>query len=136
MILGIDHVGVITRDLDAAGAGMELLDLKRDYEGVVDSYGVACQFWRHDGDNVAIELVAPARADAAVHGQLTRQGPGLHHVAFQVDDIDAELASLRRRGAVLVDTAPCPGGRPGLRVAFIHLGPATGLLVELVDYGS
>lgn len=135
MIRGIDHVGLAVADLPAAAAGMALLDLKSTYEGTVDSYGVACQFWQHDGDSVAIELVAPARDDAAVLGQLARRGPGLHHVAFEVEDIDSELAVLRERGAVLVDAEPCPGGRAGLRVAFVHLGPAAGLLVELVDYG-
>lgn len=96
---------------------------------------VATSCWQCPGDTTSIELVAPVRENAAVHGHLERLGPCLNHVAFEVDDIDADLAALQDRGAILVDEKPCHGGRPGLRVAFAHLGPSTGLLVELVDYG-
>ncbi|SDG06642.1 methylmalonyl-CoA mutase, C-terminal domain/methylmalonyl-CoA/ethylmalonyl-CoA epimerase [Lentzea fradiae] len=135
MILRIDHVGLVTADLAAAASSLALLDLKHTYADDVPAYGVATSFWQCPGDTTSIELVAPARPDAAVHGHLARLGPGLNHVAFEVDDIDADLAALQDRGAILVDETPCQGGRPGLRVAFAHLGPATGLLVELVDYG-
>ncbi|MCG8923284.1 VOC family protein [Lentzea sp. CC55] len=136
MILRIDHVGVVTGDLAAAGIGLGLMDMKNTYADDVNAYGVATSFWQCPGDTTSIELVAPVRPDAAVHGHLARLGPGLNHVAFEVDDIDADLLALQDRGAVLVDEKPCQGGRPGLRVAFAHLGPATGLLVELVDYGN
>lgn len=136
MILRIDHVGVVTSDLAAAGFGLGLMDMKNTYADDVNAYGVATSFWQCPGDTTSIELVAPVREDAAVHGHLKRMGPGLNHVAFEVDDIDADLAALQDRGAILVDEQPCQGGRPGLRVAFAHLGPSTGLLVELVDYGN
>ncbi|WP_394618993.1 VOC family protein [Lentzea sp. JNUCC 0626] len=136
MILRIDHVGVVTSDIGAAAPALALLDLKCTYEDDVDVYGVATSFWQCPGDTTSIELVAPVREDAAVHGHLKRLGPGLNHVAFEVDDIAADLRALQDRGAILVDEEPRRGGRPGLRVAFAHLGPATGLLVELVDYGK
>ncbi len=136
MILRIDHVGVVTADIEAASFGMGLLEMQRTYADDVDAYGVATSFWQCPGDTTSIELVAPVREDAAVHGHLARLGPGLNHVAFEVDDIEADLAALQERGAILVDEKPCQGGRPGLRVAFAHLGPSTGLLVELVDYGD
>lgn len=135
MIRRIDHVGLVTADLEPASAAMALLDMKSTYDGFVESYGVATRFWQCPGDDTSIELVAPGRPDAPVHGQLARQGPGLNHVAFEVDDIDLAFATLVGRGAIPVDAEPCVGGRPGLRVAFLHLGPATNLLVELVDYG-
>lgn len=105
-------------------------------EGIAESYGVDCQFWRSGAapGGAAIEVVAPSRDDAAVHGHLRRSGPGLYHVAFEVDDIDAELRRLREGGAIAVDRGPCAGAREGMRVCFVYLGTATGLLVELVQY--
>jgi methylmalonyl-CoA/ethylmalonyl-CoA epimerase len=62
---------------------------------------------------------------------LSRRGPGLHHVAFEVSDLDAAVADLVRRGVRMVDERPRPGGA-GTRVAFVHPAAARGLLVELV----
>ena len=95
MILRIDHVGVVTNDLKAAAFGMGLMEMKCTYGDNVDAYGVATSFWQCPGDTTSIELVAPMRADAAVHGHLNRFGPGLNHVAFEVDDIDADLVALQ-----------------------------------------
>ena len=135
MIRGIDHIGLVTADLPGAAAALSPFPLVPFYEGVAEPYRVACQFWRHqDGDGVAVELVSPVGPDAAVAGHLARQGPGLHHIAFEVDDISAEVESLRRRGVVVIDPVPQRGARPGMLVTFAHLGPATGLLVELVQY--
>lgn len=136
MILRIDHVGMVAADLRSAAPGLRMLTMSPDESGVVATYDVACQFWRREGDTTAIEIVTPAGPSSQVSGHLRRSGPGLHHVAFEVDDITAELATLRARGAVLVDDEPRPGGQPGLLIAFVHLGPATGLLVELVQYAE
>ncbi|WP_329101287.1 VOC family protein [Micromonospora sp. NBC_01699] len=136
MILRIDHVGMVAANLKAAAAGLRMLTMSPDEHDIVATYDVECQFWRREGDPTAIEIVTPAGPSSQVSGHLRRSGPGLHHVAFEVDDIVAELAVLRARGAVLVDDEPRPGGQPGLRIAFVHLGPATGLLVELVQYAE
>ncbi|MBB5873912.1 methylmalonyl-CoA/ethylmalonyl-CoA epimerase [Allocatelliglobosispora scoriae] len=107
-------------------------------EGIAETYGVDCQFWGVGAEPgaAAIELVAPNRDDAAIHGHLRRSGAGLYHVAFEVDDIDAELRRLRDGGATPVDRGPCAGARAGMRVCFVYLGTATGLLVELVQYDA
>ncbi|MGX7829156.1 VOC family protein [Actinokineospora sp. 24-640] len=136
MILRMDHIGLVTADLPGAAAALGLLDMKLTYDGHVETFGVDTQFWQRPGDQASIELVCPSTPSAAVSGHLKRSGPGLHHVAYEVDDIDADLPALLARGAVPVDEHPCRGGRPGLRVAFVHLGPASNLLVELVDYGN
>ncbi|MFI6996234.1 VOC family protein [Nocardia sp. NPDC050175] len=136
MIRRIDHIGLVARDLDAAATGLRMLTMRPDATDVVQTYGVACQFWHCAGDRVALEVVAPEEPGDQVSGHLRRQGPGLHHIAFEVDDLDAALRALRGRGAVLVDSEPRPGGQDGLRIAFVHLGPATGLLVELVEYSN
>ncbi|HUZ19214.1 MAG TPA: VOC family protein [Acidimicrobiales bacterium] len=61
-----------------------------------------------------------------------RRGPALHHVAFEVEDLDTALAELRRRGTRMVDESPRPGGA-GTRIAFLHPSACGGLLVELVE---
>ncbi|MFJ9607942.1 VOC family protein [Kitasatospora sp. NPDC101176] len=136
MIRRIDHVGMVAADLGSAATGLRMLTMSPDTTDAVATYDVTCQFWRRAGDPTAIEIVTPSGPASQVTGHLARSGPGLHHVAFEVDDITAELAALSARGAVLVDDEPRPGGRPGLRIAFVHLGPATGLLVELVEYAD
>ena len=63
---------------------------------------------------------------------LSRRGPGLHHVAFEVSDIDEAVADLRSRGVRMVDETPRPGGM-GTRIAFVHPAACPGLLLELVE---
>ena len=91
MILRMDHIGLVTGDIPGAAAALALLDMKLTYDGHVESYGFDTQFWQRPGDQAAVELVAPA---AAVRGHLDRRGPGLHHIAFEVDDIDADLPAM------------------------------------------
>ena len=136
MILGLDHVGLLTTDLSTAGARLTDLGLDRVEAGVADGYGVACEFWQADSapDSFAIELVAPVRDDSAVANRLERQGPGLYHVAFEVDDLAEEAARLRRSGFVPVDRAPTDGARPGMQVMFLFLGKPANLMIELVRY--
>lgn len=136
MILGIDHIGIAVVDMKAAGEAMELLALSKFDAGIAEKYGVACEFWGspEQSKGVAIELVAPVRKGASIQGQLDRQGPGLYHVAFEVDDIDKELSRLRGKGAIAIDREPCAGAREGMKVAFVYLGLSTGLLIELVEY--
>lgn len=137
MILGIDHIGVLTDDLIKAGEHLGSLGLVKIDEGVAEAYGVACEFYQltDEPNAVAVELVAPVTEGAAVNGRLKKSGPGPYHIALEVDDIDAEMARLgKQRGFAMIDAAPCTGARPGMRVAFLYLGKPTGLLIELVQY--
>ena len=79
-----------------------------------------------------VELLAPLADDTPVGKFLARQGPGLHHVAYQVSDIDATLAALRRAGLALIDEQPRTGIR-GSRVAFMHPRGTAGVLTEIVE---
>jgi methylmalonyl-CoA/ethylmalonyl-CoA epimerase len=79
-----------------------------------------------------VELLAPLAPDTPVGKFLARQGPGLHHVAYQVSDIDATLAELKRAGMALIDEQPRTGIR-GSRVAFLHPGGTGGVLTEIVE---
>jgi methylmalonyl-CoA/ethylmalonyl-CoA epimerase len=136
LILGIDHVGLATPDMVRAGAQLAKLGLARVEAGEADAYGVACEFWQFDSQpsSFAVELVAPTREDSAVGGRLAKSGPGLYHIALEVDDLEAEMDRLRANGCVPVDAEPCAGARDGMTVAFMYLGKPVNLMVELVRY--
>jgi methylmalonyl-CoA/ethylmalonyl-CoA epimerase len=134
MILGLDHVGLATSDAAGVGVLLSALGLRLGDTGTADEYGVTCAFWHVGDERVAIEVVAPARPDSAVEQRLDRDGPGLYHVAFRVDDIEAEVDQLRGRGFVAVDAQPCAGARPGMRVAFMYVRKPAAFLIELVQY--
>jgi methylmalonyl-CoA/ethylmalonyl-CoA epimerase len=79
-----------------------------------------------------VELLRPALPDSPVGRFLERRGPGMHHVAYQTDDIDTALRSVRESGLQLVDERPRPGIK-GSRVAFVHPTSTGGVLIELVE---
>ena len=83
----------------------------------------------------SVELLQPRDPDTPVGRFLERRGPGLHHVAFRVPDLEEALARYRGEGLELVDEAPRPGAR-GHRVAFLHPRSTEGVLVELVEADS
>jgi methylmalonyl-CoA epimerase len=79
-----------------------------------------------------VELLAPLAPDTPIGRFLARQGPGLHHVAYQVDDIEATLHALKQAGLELIDEQPRAGIR-GSRVAFMHPRASNGVLTEIVE---
>ena len=79
-----------------------------------------------------VELLAPLGADTPVGKFLAKKGPGLHHVAYQVSDIDSTLATLKQAGTALIDEQPRVGIRNS-RVAFLHPRATGGVLTELVE---
>ena len=127
----IDHIGVAVEDLDAALALYE-----RDYEmtlvhrEIVAEQGVEAVLL-DVGEN-HVELLAATGPDTPVGKFLAKKGPGMHHVAYQVDDIEATLAALKEAGMRLIDETPRIGIR-GSRVAFLHPATAGGLLTEIVQ---
>jgi methylmalonyl-CoA/ethylmalonyl-CoA epimerase len=125
----LHHVGIAVADLDAAVARWcSLLGAEVEAEEEVPSQGVRAVAL-HTGSG-RIELLSPTDADTPVGRFLERRGEGMHHVAFGVADLVAELARLRAAGATLVDEVP----RQGLYgpVAFVHPETMGGVLVELV----
>ena len=127
----VDHIGVAVEDIDAALALYE-----RDYamtlvhREVVESQGVEAVLL-DVGEN-HVELLAPLGPDTPVGKFLAKRGPGMHHVAYQVDDIEAALASLRDAGLRLIDETPRTGIRDS-RVAFLHPKSSGGVLTEIVQ---
>ncbi len=127
----IDHIGVAVDDLDAAIALHEqTYGMPVAHRETVPDQGVEAVLL-DVGEN-HVELLRPLSGETPVGRFLARRGPGLHHVAYQVADIDAALASLRERGVRLIDEAPRIGIR-GARVAFVHPGASGSVLTELVE---
>ncbi len=127
----VDHIGVAVEDIDAS---LELYE--RDYgmtlvhRETVAEQGVEAALL-DVGEN-HIELLAATGPDTPVGKFIAKKGPGMHHVAYQVDDIEATLAALKEAGLKLIDETPRIGIRNS-RVAFLHPATAGGLLTEIVQ---
>jgi methylmalonyl-CoA/ethylmalonyl-CoA epimerase len=130
----IDHVGIAVEDLESSlqvwGEGMEMPLAHRE---VVHEQGVEAVLL--DVGEGHIELLAPLSPETPVGKFLAKRGPGLHHVAYQVADIDKTLASLSAAGVPLIDQQPRTGIR-GSRVAFLHPKGTGGVLTEIVQPGG
>ena len=131
MFAQIDHVGVAVEDLEAAIALHEqTYGLALAHREVVEQQGVEAVLL--DAGESHVELLRPLQPDTAVGRFLASRGPGLHHVAYRVDDIDAALDALRDRGLQLIDETPRAGIRDS-RVAFVHPRSTGGVLTEIVQ---
>jgi methylmalonyl-CoA/ethylmalonyl-CoA epimerase len=127
----IDHIGVAVEDLDGAVAHYrDKLGMREQHRERVEEFGVdAVLLEIGDGH---VELLAPLSPNSGVGKFLERRGPGLHHVAYQTDDIDSALESVRAAGIELIDERPRTGIRAS-RVAFLHPKSTGGVLTELVE---
>ena len=127
----IDHVGVAVEDLDAAIALYEgTLGMPLVHRETVAEQGVEAVLL--DVGDGHVELLAPLGPDTAVGKFLARKGPGLHHVAYAVEDIDATLPRLAAAGIELIDAEARVGIRDS-RVAFLHPRSTGGVLTEIVE---
>jgi methylmalonyl-CoA epimerase len=130
---GIHHLGVAVDDLDAAVATYErLFGAELEHRESVPAQGVEAASVLIGSSRV--ELLAPLGEDTPVGRFLARRGPGMHHVAYEVDDIGGSLAELAGAGVELIDVEPRTG-LFGMQVAFIHPSAAHGVLSELVSHG-
>lgn len=126
----VDHTAIAVNDLEAAlRRYVALLPGAAIERSVVADQQVVVAFLRL-GDT-AVELIQPTSADSGVARFLAQRGEGLHHIAFEVDDLQSELRRLESEGIELVDREPRPGAH-GM-VAFLH-PRSTGVLVELVQH--
>ena len=131
MLDRIDHVGVATEDLEGAIALYEgTLGMPVVHRETVEGQGVEAVLL--DVGDGHVELLRPLGPDTPVGKYLDRKGPGLHHVAYAVGDIDDVLAKLGEAGLELIDSEPRVGIR-GSRVAFLHPKSTGGVLTELVE---
>ena len=127
----VDHVGIAVNELDPA---LELYSSRFDcdllHREVLEGETVEAALVQAGEDRV--EFVAPLVPGTALQRFLDRRGPSLHHVAYEVADIDAAIAALRERGVTMIDEEARPG-IDGSRVAFIHPGSGLGVLTEIVE---
>jgi methylmalonyl-CoA/ethylmalonyl-CoA epimerase len=132
--LNVHHVGIAVDDLDAALlVYAELFGATLEHRDRVEDQGVEAASLRVGESR--IELLQPLGPDTPVGRFLAKRGPGMHHVAFQVDDVAAELERLKARDVALVDEIP-RRGLFGLQVAFVHPEATGGVLAEFVADGS
>ena len=130
---GIHHVGVAVADLDEAVATYErLFGGRLEHRERVEEQGVEAASMKMGESR--IELLAALGDDTPVGRFLAKRGPGLHHVAYEVDDVEAALGELAAAGAELIDAAP-RRGMFGLQVAFVHPESVHGVLSEVVANG-
>ncbi len=131
MLSAIDHTGVAVASLEQAiPFYRDVLGLQLVHRETVESQGVEAALF--DLGESHVELIAPLDERGGVARFLEQRGPGLHHVAYRVADIDAALASLSAAGVRLIDATPRTGIR-GSRVAFLHPSACGGVLTEIVE---
>ena len=127
-ITRINHVAIAVPDLDAAlvfwrdALGLEL----NHVEDVPSQKSIVAFLPVGDGE---VELVKPTVEDSSTAKFLADKGPGMHHLCFEVDDIDEMLANLKAKGVRLINETPLT--LPGRRMAFVHPKSSNGVLVEL-----
>ncbi len=131
MLTKIEHVALAVADLDAAIAhyrdtwGLEVAHRER-----VEDQGVE-EAMLPLGESF-LQLLGPTGPETTVGKFIARRGEGLHHIAYEVDDLEGTLAELKAKGVPLIDEQPRKGGR-GHMVAFVHPKGNHGLLVELIQ---
>jgi methylmalonyl-CoA/ethylmalonyl-CoA epimerase len=131
MLNRIYHLGYAVEDIEAAARFYsENFGAEPTEPELVEEQGIVATMFRV-GESM-IELVQPTRRDSPVGRFLERRGEGVHHVAYEVEDIEAALRELKRNGVELVDDEP-RAGAGGTRVAFVHPKSAFGVLTELVE---
>lgn len=130
---GIHHLGVAVDDLDTALSTYDrLFGAELEQREMLEEQGVEAASLRIGVDRV--ELLAALGEDTPVGKFLSKRGPGMHHVAFEVDDVGAALDELAAVGAELIDARP-RRGLFGLQVAFVHPDAVHGVLAEIVSVG-
>ncbi|HYX88022.1 MAG TPA: methylmalonyl-CoA epimerase [Gaiellaceae bacterium] len=130
---GIHHLGVAVQDIDEALATYErLFGARLEHREAVAEQGVEAASLRIGEGRV--ELLAALGEETPVGKFLAKRGPGMHHVAYEVDDVGAALDELASKGAELIDERP-RRGMFGLEVAFVHPDAVHGVLTEIVSVG-
>jgi methylmalonyl-CoA/ethylmalonyl-CoA epimerase len=132
-VRGIHHLGVAVHDLDDAVDTYErLFGAELEHRARVEDQGVEAAAVLVGSGRV--ELLAALGDETPVGKFLANNGPGMHHIAYEVDDLDGELSRLSAEGAELIDEEPRQG-LFGLQVAFVHPDAVHGVLTEVVSVG-
>lgn len=128
----LDHIGIAVEDLDKAMESYgNTLGMDMDSPEILEDRGIKICVVHAGRDR--LELIAPLHEQSQISSFLKKRGEGLHHVAVQVDDIDAALEHFKKKGMRLIDKAPRLGAHK-TRVAFVHPSCTHGVLLELVEH--
>jgi methylmalonyl-CoA/ethylmalonyl-CoA epimerase len=134
MLKKIDHIGISTAKIDdVAGFYEEGLGLKIEHRQEVASQKVMTAFLKVG--ETWIELLEPTAEDSPIAKAIEKRGPGIHHICYEVDDIEAALANLKEKGYKLIDETPREGAH-GKKIAFVHPKTGGGVLIELAQAGE
>ncbi len=134
MLKKINHIAIAVNNLEEAakfyqnGLGLNLSGVE-----VVTAQKTKVGFFKIGESN--IELVQPSEPDSPLVKFLETKGQGIHHICFEVDDVEAEIKTLLEKGATMVDQKPRPGAH-GSKVAFIHPKSSSGVLIELCEFSQ
>jgi methylmalonyl-CoA epimerase len=132
MFAGMDHVGVAVKNLDeAVKVYRDALGFKLGGIHVLTERKVKVAFLSSGGET-GIELLEPLSSDSTIAKFLETRGEGIHHFAVKVDDLEATLEDLKRKGVTLIDEKP-KAGAEGKKIAFVHPKSTHGVLLELVQ---
>lgn len=130
---GLHHVGIVVEEIDAAAEKYAKLGFASGERFDVPEQGVIAITY-HAGPGY-VELIQPTDPTGAIGRFLAKRGPGIHHVAYRVSDLEGTLARLTAAGVRLIDAVPRTGTH-GWRIAFVHPESCSGVLTELVDDGQ
>lgn len=133
-LLRINHLGIASPGLDDAMARMSrLFSMDADHTEEVPEQKVKTAFYAVGESH--LEWLESTDPEGPIGKFLSKRGPGIHHICFEVDDIDAACAELNAKGVKMIDATPREGAH-GCRVAFIHPSEMGGVLVELSQSGE
>lgn len=135
LVRRLHHLGILAADLDATlPFYREVLGLRGGEPYDAPEHDIRAVLLEDGGS--AIELFAPLSAEGPIARTLAKRGAGLHHVCYEVIDIDVALAHCRAHGVRLIDETARPGLHAGWRVAFLHPSTCGGVLTELVEIAA
>lgn len=130
-ILAVDQIAVAVESLDEATRIYEkILGIRGEHDETVRDQGVRTRFFPVAGGPTTVEALESLGPETPVGRFLAKRGPGVHHIAFRVDDLRGELTRLKRLGVQLIDEEPRLGAE-GKLIAFLHPKETGGVLIEL-----
>ena len=129
MLKKIEHLGIAVKDLKASNDLFEAILGKKPYKNeIVESEGVNTSFFLVGESK--IELLEATKEESAIHKFIEKKGEGIHHIAFDVEDIHEEIKRLKEEGFIVLNETPKKGADNKL-VAFLHPKSTNGVLIEL-----
>jgi len=132
MIIGLDHIAIAVPDLEKSIARFAE-DFGIEYKGSEDVVQAKTSTAFFPLSGTQIELVHPLDGEGPIQSFLDKKGGGLHHICFQSDDIEADMARLKEKGYLFLSDEPKSGAH-NTRVAFIHPKSTDGVLIEIAEH--